>query len=209
MKLGRITLVTLTLIGTLFWKPVRSSSPHVCPPVGITVLNVSALVLPPFTMLPSSGDGRGIVGDFFHRILENCLIKQCRSLTKDSIQVTTFNTPRSFIESLVNRKAGIALPIPRPLKMMLSGEDYTGPALILEQLIESPGYSLIMDVRIFNGKANDIVMTRMLQNTWPIIVFTILLAGISGICVWILVSRTQNTDRQAPITLTSRLIFRY
>lgn len=191
MKLGRITLVTLTLVGTLFWKPVRSMPNHdqVCPLS--TTVNVSVLALPPFAMLPSSGEGKGILGDFFHRIVQNCVLKQC-NLTIDSIQVTTFNNTRNLKESLETGKAEIAFPLSRPLKMMLSGEDYVGPALILEQLIKSPGYSLIMDVGIFNGKANDIVLTRMLQNIWPIIVFTILLAGISGICVWILVSRTSN-----------------
>ena len=188
MKLARITLVTLTLCGALFWKPVRSLE-NVCPTS--TPVNVSVITYPPFAMSPSSDDGRGILRDFFFRILQNCVLKQC-NLTMDSFQITTFNSTQSFIHSLVSGSAAVAFPISRPLKMMLSGEDYRGPPLILEQIIKSPGYSLIMDVGIFNGKANEIVMTRMLENTWPIIVFTILLAGISGICVWILVSRTSN-----------------
>ncbi|XP_068679124.1 uncharacterized protein [Montipora foliosa] len=58
--------------------------------------------------------------------------------------------------------------------------------LIFHELMEIPGYYLIMDTEHINGKVNDIAMSRLVENTWPIMVFTILLAGISGMCVWIL-----------------------
>ena len=75
------------------------------------------------------------------------------------------------------------------MKMVLSGDSYLGPLLIFEVFIKSSGYSLIMDVENFNQKSNDIVFDTLLVNTWPIFVFTLLIAGISGICVWMLVSK--------------------
>ena len=57
-----------------------------------------------------------------------------------------------------------------------------------DDLIETPGYSLIMDTGHVNDKANTVVMTKLVQNVWPIVVLAFLFAGIAGICVWALVS---------------------
>jgi len=84
--------------------------------------------------------------------------------------------------------------------MWLTSDNYSGPPLRILEFIASPGYSLIMDVQIFNDKANEIVMKTLMTNTWPIIAFTLLLAGISGICVWIL--ETYFNEEEFPRSFT-------
>lgn len=73
------------------------------------------------------------------------------------------------------------------MKMWLSDDDYIGQEMSFQEFFASPGYSLVMDVEYINKKANDIIVQSLMENTWPIIVFTLLIAGISGIIVWILV----------------------
>ena len=155
----------------------------VCPPS--LPVRLSVLHSPPLT-LPHAGQEKGILGEFFFHIVKKCFVDKC-NVTKDSFQDTLFNSTHSFLKSIADNESEIAFPISRPLKMWLTSDNYSGPPLRILEFIASPGYSLIMDVQIFNDKANEIVMKTLMTNTWPIIAFTLLLAGISGICVWILV----------------------
>ena len=154
---------------------------------------ISVLDDAPFAISSPNGRISGIVADFFLEIVKKCFIREC-NVTLESFQYNVFNTTSSFLESVSNSEVDMAFPISRPLMMWLSGDTYKGPPLKFDDIIKSPGYSLIMDVGIFNGKANDLVMTNLMQDTWPIIAFIVLLAGISGICVWMLVRLLYNRD---------------
>lgn len=188
MTLAMMTLLALILTGALFWRPVlgmKCQPPPVMGPDNAPV-RVSVLHIPPL-ILQSSSDGKikGILGEFFAEIVKMCFIKHC-NLTRDFFNVTLYNTTQRFLKSIEDSKAEIAFPISRPLKMWLSHSNYTGPDMHFEDFFKSPGYSLIMDVGNVNEKANAIVMQTLLENTWPIIVVTLLFAGISGIFVWML-----------------------
>ena len=194
MTLAMMTLLALILTGALFWRPVlgmKCQPPPVMGPDNAPV-RVSVLHIPPL-ILQSSSDGKikGILGEFFAEIIKMCFIKHC-NLTWDFFSVTMYNTTQSFLKSIEDSKAEIAFPLSRPLKMWLSDSNYTGPDMYFEDFFKSPGYSLIMDVDNINEKANAIVMQTLLENTWPIIVVTLLFAGISGIFVWMLVRLLRN-----------------
>ena len=73
--------------------------------------------------------------------------------------------------------------------MSLSDDSYTESELMFEVFIKSPGYSLIMDVNNINLKTNELIFASLIENSWPIVVFTLLIAGISGMVIWILVRR--------------------
>ena len=189
MTLAMVTLLALILKGALFWRPVlgMEGQQHsvMCPdnaPVRVSVLHIPPLIL----QSSSHGEIKGILGEFFAEIIKMCFIKHCNS-TRDFFNVTLYNTTQRFLKSIEDSKAEIAFPISRPLKMWLSDSNYTGPDMYFEDFFKSPGYSLIMDVGNINEKANAIVMQTLLENTWPIIVVTLLFAGISGIFVWMLV----------------------
>lgn len=159
-------------------------------PIPQTGLTISVLQDPPFTVF-NSGEVKGILGEYFAQIKKKCFrnAPECKSVSRNvTIPERLFNSTTGFLSAVESNKTDIAFPITGPLKMDLSGDSYTGPGLIFEVFMKSQGYSLIMDVKNFNRKSNDIVFDALLENTWPIFVFTLLIAGISGIFVWILVS---------------------
>ena len=160
-----------------------------CPQNG---LKASVLRVPPYTMLSSSGKLEGILGDFFSRITGRCYVQGCE-LPRNAIQITLFNSTDDFISALQENKTDIAFPISGPMMMRIRdashGPRQTGPLYAFEIFLQSPGYYLIMDVHNVNGKVVALELMNLLQNSWPIVVFTLLIAGISGMVVWILVSQ--------------------
>lgn len=188
MKLRRMSSRILILIGILLWKPfftTAAASDQACPttlPVRISALNFPPLVEP---SQDNKTAPKGVLGEFISHIIKKCF-RDCK-LTLNSVQTTVFNTTWSFLKSIQDGEAEIAFPITRPIKMWLSDDDYIGQEMEIQEFFTSPGYSLVMDVEYINKKANDIIVQSLMENTWPIIVFTLLIAGISGIIVWILV----------------------
>ena len=177
----------------LLWKPVLMSpgSPPPCPiPENGLELRISILEDPPFTEF-ESGKVKGILGEIFAEIQKKCFLEPpgCKSESRNvTIRMRQFNSTTSFLSAIERNTTDIAFPITSSLKMDLSGDKYFGPGLKFDVFIESSGYSLIMDVENFNRRSNKIVFDALLVNTWPIFVFTLLIAGISGIFVWMLVS---------------------
>ena len=177
----------------LLWKPVLMSpgGPPPCPiPENGLELRISILEDPPFTEF-ESGKVKGILGEIFAEIQKKCFLEPpgCKSESRNvTIRMRQFNSTTSFLSAIERNTTDIAFPITSSLKMDLSGDKYFGPGLKFDVFIESSGYSLIMDVENFNRRSNEIVFDALLVNTWPIFVFTLLIAGISGIFVWMLVS---------------------
>lgn len=165
--------------------------PPPCPiPENGLELRISILEDPPFTEF-ESGKVEGILGELFAEIQQKCFLRppECKSESRNvTIKIKQFNSTTRFLSAIKRNTTDIAFPITSSLKMGLSGDRYFGPGLKFDVFIESSGYSLIMDVENFNRKSNDIVFDALLVNTWPIFVFTLLIAGISGIFVWMLVS---------------------
>ena len=170
-------------------KESRAPLPHFCPQDG---LKASVLRVPPYTMLSNSGELEGILGDFFTRIARRCFLKNC-GLPRSAIQITLFNSTEDFVSAIQGNKTDIAFPISGPMMMHVrdSSHEYsqTGTLLEFELFLQSPGYFLIMDVQHVNSKVIAIELMNLVQNSWPIVVFTLLIAGISGMVVWILVSQ--------------------
>ena len=144
------------------------------------------LVHPPMTTDYRDQNFKGILGDFFGEIIEKCFVEQCQ-ISPKSFKITVFNSTASFVGSMKENNSDIAFPIMRPLKMFLTSDDYNGSRFRFEEFMKTPWYSLILDVKNFNSKANSIVFKTLGESVWPIVIFTLLIAGISGICVWALV----------------------
>lgn len=190
MKLALITFFIGNTV--MLWRPVLLMDPEggancSVPKTGLTV---SVLIDPPYTEF-ESGKVKGILGLYLHKIIKNCFIKspECR-LSASVFRMKVFNDTASFFSDIEENKTDLAFPISSPRKKNMSDESYTGPNMHFEVFIKSVEYSLIMDVKNFNRKMNDIVFAALLVSVWPIVVFTLLIAGISGIFVWILVCTT-------------------
>ena len=155
-------------------------------------LKASILRVPPYIMSSNSSKVEGILGDFFSRITRRCFMQGC-GLPRSAIQITLFNSTDGFISALLENNTDIAFPISGPVKMRMGDSTnaprQTGPPLEFEVFLQSPGYFLIMDVHHVNSKVIALELKSLIQNSWPIVVFTLLVAGISGMVVWILVSQ--------------------
>ena len=194
MTLPRNISIAIIVIATLLCRFVLMEQQPLlklqfCPQNG---LRASVLHVPPYTMLSNSGKLKGILGDFFSRITGRCYIQGCE-LPRSAIQITLFNSTDDFLSALQENKTDIAFPISGPMMMHLRdashGPKQTGPLYAYEVFLQSPGYYLIMDVNNVNGKVVALELMNLIQNSWPIVVFTLLIAGISGMVVWILVSQ--------------------
>ena len=173
----------------LIWKPVYMNQNTPNAPRNACLLNgasLSVLVHPPMTTDYRDQNFKGILGDFFGEIIEKCFVEQCQ-ISPKSFKITVFNSTASFVGSMKENNSDIAFPIMRPLKMFLTSDDYNGSRFRFEEFMKTPWYSLILDVKNFNSKANSIVFKTLGESVWPIVIFTLLIAGISGICVWALV----------------------
>ena len=182
--------MVIMVITTLLCRSVLAVKPaplHFCPENG---LRASVLRVPPYIMSSNSGEVEGILGDFFTRLTRRCFIQGC-GLPRNAIHITLFNSTDDFLSALQENKTDIAFPISGPVMMRMRDSAYgprqTGPLLAFEVFLQSAGYFLIMDVEHVNSKVTALELMNLLQNSWPIVVFTLLIAGISGMVVWILV----------------------
>jgi len=200
MKLTRIATVMIFMI----LRALPSKISDAAAPVNCSGLQVAILLVPPLTLKTSYNDVKtdvsspmnkvkgGILGDLITRIIGTCIkLPPCNAAATKSecFQVTNFEDEQRFQEFILSKDSctDIAFPISSRMKRALSGKK-GNMKLSFHELIETPGYSLIMDTGHVNDKANTIVMTKLVQNVWPIVVLAFLFAGIAGICVWVLVS---------------------
>lgn len=204
MRLTRIATVMIFMI----LRALPSKISDAAAPVNCSAqrLQVAILLVPPLTLKTSYNDVKtyvscpmnkvkgGILGDLITRIIRTCIKWPPRNnhvaATKsECFQVTKFEDEQEFQEFILRNDSctDIAFPISSRMKRALSGKK-GNMTLYFDDLIETPGYSLIMDTVHVNDKANTVVMTKLVQNVWPIVVLAFLFAGIAGICVWALVS---------------------
>lgn len=216
MRLTRIATVMIFMI----LRALPSKISDAAAPVNCSAqrLQVAILLVPPLTLKTSYNDVKtyvscpmnkvkgGILGDLITRIIRTCIKWPPRNdhvaATKsECFQVTNFEDEQGFLEFILRNDSctDIAFPISSRMKRALSGKK-GNMTLSFDDLIETPGYSLIMDTVHFNDKANTVVMTKLVQNVWPIVVLAFLFAGIAGICVWVL--ETSFNEEQFPRSFT-------
>lgn len=92
-----------------------------------------------------------------------------------------------LLEEITSGRSDIILPLTSRLENNLSWPDYTGSPLNFKDITKASGGALIVDKNHFNQRSKEL-MLKALFDTWPIFVYTFILAGVSGICIWILVS---------------------
>ena len=198
MRLTRIaTVMILMILRALPSKISDAAAPVNC---SAQRLQVAILLVPPLTLKTSYNDVKtdvsskvkgGILGDLITRIIRTCIPRNnhVAATKSECFQVTNFEDEQRFLEFILRNDSctDIAFPISSRMKRALSGKK-GNMTLSFDDLIETPGYSLIMDTVHVNDKANTVVMTKLVQNIWPIVVLAFLFAGIAGICVWVLVS---------------------
>lgn len=150
-------------------------------------IKVTTLLLPPYVIHVNSTTHQGIAYDFIKKGLEKCF-SHCQV---GPVIWTFVNNTKDLIEIVTNKSTDIAFPIASCVEYELeesedwSSENYSN--FVFEDMIESPGLSHIVHTENFNYKARKQIISQLVE-IWPIVGFCLLLAGMSGIFVWALVS---------------------
>ena len=194
MTFPQIAKIAFMITAVLLWMPVAMMKQHGGHLCLSDELSVSVLRSPPFTTVSDSGEVEGLLGEFFSQLVQRCLNRNPCEHPSNVINTTIVNSTEDFISTIRGNKTDIAFPISKPIKMLLSADDPDSdketPPLMFELFITSPGYLLIMDVGHINHRIIKLELKSLFENCWPMVAFTLLIAGISGMVVWILVSRT-------------------
>lgn len=91
---------------------------------------------------------------------------------------------------MIQRNQGnIAFPITSSLTVNLTWPWYKGEAIFLHPAIVSDSRTVIINKHHFNQWIRSKMLESLLQ-AWPLFAFTFVLAGLSGVCIWCLVSST-------------------
>lgn len=167
------------------WEPQERLIFMPCP----EYLTVSWLSKPPlFTELPvtnSSESGYhfdGIVYKVLDLALQKCCVK--RDEGKKPTLLYKLQANRSVLhDDILEDKADLILPVQSDDEEMYQGY------LPYFKLLESPGIALIQrtsDSQRRNDK--NILLWNAITGCWPIVVLTLLLSLVAGMCVWAMVS---------------------
>ena len=152
-------------------------------------LTASWLLRPPFMTLKSSGSNGS--GDqthgIFHDVLDRALNKCCAILSGGNKTFIDYKSQAAANISLLHQdilkgEADLILPVQ-------SDDDRYKSYLPYLKILESPGIALIQRTDSFqrwDGK--NILLWNAISSCWPIVVLTLLLSFVAGMCVWAMVS---------------------
>lgn len=160
------------------------------------VINFTWLSIPPFIfdnqntshqLINEITDLKGVFYNIIRRAIQFC----CRYHDKRGTRLQ-FNH-KAWNKSMLHKNifrgdADIGLPVYTDSEndFFAMPDSYAG-SLRFIKVLESPGLALIMDKDNVEESSKQVVW-RAIANEWPIILISLLLCTISGVCVWALVS---------------------
>lgn len=144
--------------------------------------------LPPYVIPESWRKNRsGLLHDFVHGSLIYCFRQH--NCNKTKITQNKVLKQDDLISSIHNETADIAFPI-EPSLPSLPTEGMEASfidSVTLVGVIKSPGFAMVIDYNACKEKVEKLT-TDTILSAWPICAAMLLLAGISGISIWALVS---------------------
>ena len=160
-------------------------------------LSASWLLRPPFmtlTISESNGSGDQKHG-IFRDVLDGALNKCCAILSGGNKTFIDYKAQAPANISLLHQdilkgEADLILPVQ-------SDDDRYKSYLPYLRILESPGIVLIQRTDSFqqwDGK--NILLWNAISSCWPIVVLTILLSSVAGMCVWAMVSDSEMVNGQ-------------
>ncbi|EDO39895.1 predicted protein [Nematostella vectensis] len=183
-------ILLLLVKSQVFEDAVRNAD---CPTEPIIV---HILSLPPYAWQVNNTHSAGIAFTFIRRGLEKCF-SHCNASQPKYVFVNSTDELRAV---LLQNATDIALPITSALENELDdGDDPTfdyyqkHPHLVFDSLVNSPGLSYVIHL----GNTNDVVKNHMINalvEVWPVVIYCILLAGISGILVWVMEFKLNRSE---------------
>ena len=146
-------------------------------------VNISWQLKPPYTLEKNvSGDQPNVDG-IFHQVLDFALDNCCAFYGERKpilIYLTVASNTSSLLQNIFNEDVSLVFPIPK-VQQISSSRCYIN-------ILDSPGVVLIQRKPSYSiNRGNDLF--RAILGTWPIVLLSILMSCLAGICIWILVSQ--------------------
>ena len=158
------------------------------------VINFTWLSIPPFIfdyqntshqLMNENTDLKGVFYNIIRRAIQFCCRYHDNRGTRLQFNHKAWN--KSMLHKNIFRgDANIGLPVYVENDFFDLPGSYAG-SLRFIKVLESPGLALIMDKNNAKESSKQVVW-RAIANEWPIMLISLLLCAIFGICVWALVS---------------------
>lgn len=170
-----------------FLYTVVTSATEICPKSNFTV---AFLHDPPYVKSSSpinSTKKNGLLYDFVQSGLNHCF-HQYNCDTKAIDWRAVFSEDR-LSSVILDAKADVAIPITPSLSSSLTEEltNSRNHDVTLVTVVKSPGLAMVIDYHACKMKIEKLTTSTILS-AWPVCAVMLLLAGISGISIWALVS---------------------
>ena len=163
-------------IPSSYTRPSLTPRPRICP----KEVKISWQLRPPYTLERNDTDNQTNVGGIFHQALDFALDTCCAFYgeRKPALQYLAVSSSSS---SLLRNNKDVTLVYP------IHKDRYIGHNRIYVNIIDSPGVVLIQKNPSYIIERGGHLFKAILA-AWPIVVLSILMSCLSGICIWMLVS---------------------
>ena len=158
------------------------------PPLCSRVISITWLSFAPFIFQPKNNTKQTEKLDgVFYRIIGRAVQICCKHFDNSGTRLEYTHKAQNINTLHANifyDKASVGMPV--YIENERSDQTYGGRLAFIE-VLESPGLVVIGNKD--DVKQNDLkVLWKTIYNQWPIVLISVLLCAISGICVWVLVS---------------------
>lgn len=181
-----IIVVLLVEIASLAYCEVPDPLKKVhCPNKTVSVM---AAVMEPYVLSPNrqSKLHRGVLNEILMSTLANCFPK-CS--TAQNVTWTYVEKWQDLADAISERKANFYLPMTTPMHILtVSNHSLKNKVKTSDGVAESPGFFYIVDEAVYNARTKAQHLSDLVK-MWPALVLSMLLAGTSGVLIWVLVRR--------------------
>lgn len=144
-------------------------------------MSISVLIDPPYV---DNNIATGIISDFILYGLTVCFkTKTCENKIK-TLHWRKLQSEEEMVTAIKAKQAKLVFPVPPSLitnrKRLAKTVDYY-------PVVTSPGLALIVNYHSCKKIANS-ALSQTVSSVWPILAFSLLMAGISGVFIWAIVS---------------------
>ena len=162
-------------------------------------LHASWLLRPPFVTMPYRGGSRNgsavQIGGILHGVLDLSLSKCCAILSAGNKTAIEYKFQaadnRSMLhKDILHKEADLILPV------QSDDKDKYKSYLPYLKILKSPGIVLIQRSDSQYRVSKNILLWNAVSSCWPIVVLTLSLSLIAGMCVWAMVSDSNMSNNK-------------
>ena len=163
---------------------VSISAPPPPPPPCPKQVNIAWQLRPPYTLERNQSNGQPNINSIFHQALDFALGKCCAFYRERKPTLRYLNMSSNYsalLRHVFNESISLVFPFNEDQQYIL------GYSRAYINIIDSPGVVLIQRNPLYSIKKEDHLFKAIL-GAWPIVVLSLLMSSLAGICIWVLVS---------------------